>query len=49
VALVGRASPADLEAAERRLEEDHDHGRRPIERDEERELNRLLEESRFED
>ncbi len=49
VALVGRASPADLEAAERRLEEDRGRGRRPVDRDEERELSRLLEESRFED
>jgi hypothetical protein len=48
-AVVGRASPADLEAAEVRLQEDHELGRRPIDREEDEDMKRLLEESRFEE
>lgn len=48
-AVVSRASPTELEAAEARLLEDHDQGRRPIDREEDQDLERLLEESRFEE
>jgi hypothetical protein len=48
-AIVGRATSTELEAAEARLLEDHEIGRRPIERGDEQDLRRQLEESRFED
>lgn len=48
-ALVSRASPSDLEAAEARLNADHEKGRRPVEREDDRDLKRLLEDSRYED
>jgi hypothetical protein len=48
-AIVARASPADLEVAEARLQEDHEQGRRPIDREDDQDLKRLLEESRFEE
>jgi hypothetical protein len=48
-AIVGRASPADLEVAEARLQEDHEQGRRPFDREDDQDLKRLLEESRFEE
>lgn len=48
-ALVSRASPSDLEAAEARLNADHEKGRRPVEREDDQDLKRQLEDSRFED
>lgn len=48
-AIVSRASPSELKAAEERLQEDHEIGRRPVEREEDQALKRLLEESRYED
>jgi hypothetical protein len=48
-AIVRRASPEDLDQAESRLREDHDRGRGMVESDRDQDLERLLEDSRFED
>ena len=48
-AIAARASPSDLEVAEARLQEDYERGRRPVEREEDQDMKRLLEESRCED
>lgn len=48
-ALVRRASSMELEAAEARLQQDGMQGRRSIESQDDQELKRLLEDSRFEE
>ena len=48
-AIVARANPSDLEAAEVRLQLDHEQGRRPLDREDDQDLKRMLEESRYEE
>lgn len=49
LAIVRRATPAELAAAEERLRADREKGIKDISEDEDESLQRALEESRFDD